>query len=425
MPRDAHFEQFQDHTRLKHFLLDAYLKQWATILVRGLQRPGVVGPRLWFVDAFAGAGRDATGNPGSPVIAAEIAQAINAEHFGVPLNREEGMRIVAIEADSSRYELLKVNLQSYEDGAIVRSGTLAGIADRLLQHIGSDPTFYFLDPFGVDGLDAALLPRILSGPRTEVLLLFSDEGAVRLAGKADARVPTREELLAQRSRNSAPSVFGEAFDAQMAEEERAAVERVLAGHQSNARANEILRTAFGGDQWRDVVTRTPPEGRREAFVSLYEEVLRTAGATHVLRFAVSTELGRHKYTLVHASKNVRAFAAMKDAMHRTLRQRPAPTAVPMLFEVETATDEGPLFASALTSVSEIADQVARHFAGRTVRWSVPKYNNESVQNYARDETPLFKHEYPAFEQELKRRGYADKKPNGKLSRPLTFTFPAL
>jgi three-Cys-motif partner protein len=423
MPRKSHFEQFQDHTRLKHFLLDAYLKQWAAILIKGLRRAGRPGPRVWFIDAFAGAGRDATGQKGSPVIAAEIASAINTEHFQSPLDAKEGMRVVAIEADQDRFKRLQENMQSYNSIAFTRSGTLARIADGLLRYVGNDPAFYFLDPFGVDGLDAALLPRILQGPRTEVLLLFSDEGAVRLAGKAEAVVPTRDELLENRRRKHGPSVFGEDDDAALEEQERAAVDRVLAGHQSNSRANEILCTAFGGDHWRAVVENTPPEWRREAFVSLYEDVLRKAGATHVLRFAITTESGRHKYTMMHASKNVRAFAAMKDAMHRTRGRRRKADEAPTLFETAPDLEMGTTFASSGRSITEIAEEVTRRFAGRTVRWRVDEYNGESIQNFARDETPLFLHEFAALQAELERRGYADRKQNGKLVSPLTFSFP--
>lgn len=323
MPRDDHFGMFQAHTRLKHFLLEVYLKQWASILIAGRTIAGVIPPRmLWFVDAFAGAGRDEQGTPGSPLIAAEIAIEINKTHYVKP-GKTSGMRVLAIEADQGRYEQLSEALQPYSAVAEVRHGSLQDIIGKVMPFLEQHdaPALFFLDPFGVHGLDATLLPQIFRVKRTEILLLFSDEGAVRLAGKAEAKVPTRAELLARRQDGRLS--FGGETDAKFEEQDRLDVEKILAGHSSNSRAAEILNSTFGGKDWRAIVERTPAPQRRQAFVNLYMEVLTDSGAKYVLPFAVTTEQGRHKYTLIHASTHSSAFAAMKDAMHRAHKQRAA------------------------------------------------------------------------------------------------------
>lgn len=420
MPRASHFERFEEHTRLKHFLLDSYLKQWATILIPRLKRAGVRGPRLWFVDAFAGAGRDETGAPGSPVIAAKIAEQVNAEHFAVPLQPDEGMRVIAIEADARRFERLRTHMTSYTGPsvAIVWLGTLQQHLDSVLTHLGSDPAFFFLDPFGVDGLDASVLPALLRGPRSELLVLVSDEGAVRLHGKAEAQVPSREELLAARERD--PSILGPDFDAQLEAADRRAVERVLAGHQSNARADEILERAFGGDWWKPTIRGTPADQRRRRFVDLYTELLLRNGATHVLRLAITTQAGRHKYTLLHASKHLRAFAAMKEAMHRTRRKRAPAAETLSLFgaatDVDVSSTEPELESGA--DLEAVVRDVARHFAGREVQWTEGGYTEDTVRGYARDETPLLLHEFDALKHALERHGYVVR------PRPLTYRFPS-
>lgn len=449
MPRKNHFERFEDHTRLKHFLLDVYLKQWAVILAAKF-------PRTWFVDAFAGAGRDTTGTPGSPVIAAGIAREINAEKYGIAagatLPAAKGMRVIAIEADRKRYERLVDSMRPYTGETLpvvahVREGTLPSLLDRMLGHVKTDPALYFLDPFGVDGLDAAVLPRLLQGPHAEILLLFSDEGAVRLAGKAGANVPTHEELLAERARDH--GLFGLVPDlnAELAAADRLAVDRVLAGHASNGRADEILDRAFGGHAWRAAIDATDREDRQERFIDLYEDLLRHAGAAHVLRFAVSTEARRHKYTLLHASKQVRAFAAMKDAMHRAyLRRRPdAPEPAPTLFgllgdapgaasggappapgsvngEGAPTSDTEPVVEAAVTrearQIERAVDTIAAHFAGQAaVRWT-DKPPAGTVQQYALEYTPILKHQFPALQQALEHRGYLSRK------TPATYAFPA-
>ena len=63
--RDKHFDEFEPHTLLKHAILKTYLATWAMRLLQW----GRAGDVVYFVDAFAGQGRDGVGNPGSPAIA--------------------------------------------------------------------------------------------------------------------------------------------------------------------------------------------------------------------------------------------------------------------------------------------------------------------------------------------------------------------
>ena len=422
MPRDSHFERFEDHTRLKHLLLDAYLKQWASILLGArLKSPGRRA-RVWFVDAFAGAGRDSTGTPGSPLIAAEIAQAVNAQFFPAGPTATSGMHVLAMEANERRAKQLKTHIQPFARKppfVHVRPGELRQVLKQFLGHVGDDPVLYFLDPFGVEGLDAEMLRDVLNAPQAEVLLLFSDEGAVRLAGKASATVPTKAQLLAERQRD--PSMFGGEFEEQQAEADRTAVERVLSGHQSNPRAREILNRAFGGDWWQPIIEATPVSQRRERFVRMYEDLLRRSGASHVLPFAVSSTAGRHKYTLIHASKHKRAYAAMKEAMDRARRRSGAQTA-PSLFD-GAAAEPGLMSVEFGGDVAAAVDALTRHFAGRRVRFSGAAYSDESVERFAVDETPLMKHDLKALRAELERRGLAVRLPDGRPSVPAEFEFP--
>jgi three-Cys-motif partner protein len=417
MTRRDHFRRFEDHTLLKHFLLGVYLKQWATIHIRGQgQSPPVRGFRLWVVDALAGAGQDDEGTPGSPVIAAEIARQINAEYFQTPLPANDGLRVIAFESDPMVYARLSEVMMPYVADppvAFLRPCTLQEKSVQLLRHVQGDPVFFFIDPFGVDGLNAALLPRLLAGSRAEILLLFSDVGAVRLAGKAGAVVPTRDTLIAERRRN--PSLFGDEFDSLLATADRLGVDRVLAGHLSNARAREILNAAFGGDWWQPIIEGTIPELRQSRFIELYEGVLKRAGATHVLRFDVATEAGQHKYTLLHASKHKRAFAAMKDAMDRARRQRKTEDC-PTLFEQGEYLADQAVTMDSGADLHTVVNTICLHFAGREVRWT-GKYSDDTVRSFTRDETPLLVHEFDQLQRALERRGYVAGR------TPLTYRFP--
>jgi three-Cys-motif partner protein len=419
MPRDRHFALFQDHTRLKHFLLEVYLKQWAAIHISGRRNAGAPLPKmLWFVDAFAGAGRDQKGTPGSPLIAAEIATGINQAHYPAA-NRTTGMRVLAIEAHPGRYQKLSKALEPYPV-AEVRLGTLLDIIGKVMPFLEKHraPALFFLDPFGVHGLDARLLPQILQVPRTEILLLFSDEGAVRLAGKAEAAIPDRDELLARRREGRLS--LGDDFDAETEELDRLDVERIIAGHASNPRAAEILDATFGGRDWRRIVDETLPPQRRQAFVKLYAEVLKDAGAAHVLPFAITTGEGRHKYTLIHASTHSSAFRAMKDAMDRAHRQRQPAAQGDDLFGtagVDVPEAEDGAFSSG-ADIREVADQLCRVFAGRTVQWT-GKSADTGLEEYALRQTPLLKGELASLKNELERRNLL------KARRPLTYAFPEI
>lgn len=416
MPRHTHFELFGDHTRLKHFLLEVYLKQWATIHIAGRRKAGALPKSLWFIDAFAGAGRDEQGTPGSPLIAAGIALEINKAHYK-SWGKTSGMHVLAIEAHAGRFQQLKQALEPYASVAEVRDGKLQDLIDKLIPFLRKNnaPALFFLDPFGIHGLDASLLPQILGSERTEILLLFSDEGAVRLAGKAEAKVPTREELLAKRREGRLS--FGDEVDAQLDELDRLEVEKIIAGHASNPRAADILDVTFGGKDWRKVAESTPAPERRQAFVRLYKEVLIEAGAKYVLPFAITTGEGRHKYTLMHASTHSSASAAMKEAMHRAHKRRPTtPAAQDMLGMDLPAEETNPTFSSG-ADIREVAMQVQAAFAGKSVPWTGRSADEQTVSGYALRHTPLLKHELPQLDAELRRLGYLERE------KPRTFRFP--
>ncbi len=144
---DRHFEEFQGHTLLKHLILRKYVGAWAAKLRR-------FAGEVWFIDAFAGEGKDRTDNPGSPLIAAQLAEPFESDRQGV-------MRILAIEKDPERCDRLEENLRKYTDAKIahVRCGTLEERIDRVMDHIGAKPALFFLDPFGIEGCEFLKLCR--------------------------------------------------------------------------------------------------------------------------------------------------------------------------------------------------------------------------------------------------------------------------
>jgi three-Cys-motif partner protein len=178
---DDHFDAFEDHTLLKHAYLEAYLPAWAFKLLHSQGEGG----RVHFIDSFAGAGKDNEGNPGSPTIACRIAQQVRAkrEADGVADAR---MVVWAIEKKTSYFKALTTQLERFRalenDFVTALHGTAAAHIAAIAPTLGDTPALYFLDPFGVDGLDASLYPAMLAGPRNEIFALFNNAGAARLRG---------------------------------------------------------------------------------------------------------------------------------------------------------------------------------------------------------------------------------------------------
>ena len=77
----------QEHTRVKHELLEKYLSAWIPILGRW-------NPRIAYFDGFAGRGIYEDGTPGSPVIALRLADRLAAK-FGTII-----LRFVELDEDN-------------------------------------------------------------------------------------------------------------------------------------------------------------------------------------------------------------------------------------------------------------------------------------------------------------------------------------
>jgi three-Cys-motif partner protein len=376
-PRDNFFEgEFEPHTRLKHLIWDRYHKAWAQKLLGW----GRAGQRLWIVDAFAGSGRDEVGNPGSPVIAATIARDIVAARLAKPASMAV-VHVLAIEKDPRRCEELRTNLGEFTSGsppiAYVREGTLADLIDRVIGHIGDEPALFFLDPFGVDGMQADLLPKIFSGPQNELFALFSDTGAARLHAVLDAEDISADEAVARGM--TGPSLFPE-FDAEDEAKIRAEAERrAKALGYTRPAAKRILDEAFGGESWLDAIEAVPPEERPLQFVRLYMQLLLRAGANFGIAIPVRDKKNRRVYHLVYASKSAQGFRTMKEAITAALGASNLPAHVRDEMVLDLNVD-----------VASVVEHIAQAFDGQTVRWTDSKSRHaKTVRNYALEHTGIF------------------------------------
>ncbi len=392
---DDHFDEFRGHTLLKHLVLRKYVGAWAAKL-------RTRGGEVWYVDGFAGEGRDKLGNPGSPLIAAQLAEPFEADGKGV-------MRVLAFEKDAGRCEKLKEAMRPYTDRtppiAHVRCGVLAERIAGVMQRIGDRPAFFFLDPFGVDGLIAGLLPTLLSGPQNEVFALFADVAAVRLYAVlvAPGRDPGAEEAAIR----AAPSLF-EAWTEEDALRGRAQAARSLrALEATRGPAERILATALGAGTIEELA-RVPGDERGDFLVRRFMDRLHDAGAAYVLSLPVRDDANQRMYQLVYGTKSAVGLRTMKVAIDSGLRNAPLPEEAVETMQAELRGNE-----------ASVVGELARHFAGREVRWTEDKDRGwvDSVKRYLLEQTAIFPMQFEAVKTRLKAAGYVS------TNRPLTLAFP--
>lgn len=399
-----HFDEFEDHTILKHLILDKYVSAWAEKLLRFLG----AGSQVWFVDAFAGEGGDKKGNPGSPVIAGRVAQVI-ARRFPATHTGEPPMRVLAIEKDKERYQKLCTAMAPYTRPnasiAVLRNGTLTPRLDKFVSHVGKAPALFFLDPFGVDGLLVDDLPKLLSGPHNEVFALFSDVGAKRL----HATLMTEERDIEYEVSQvlAAPSLFPE-MDEDAAERKRKEVERSTdALKATQAASQRILAEALGPDAVAEV-NAVPADERPRKLTQIYMRRLREGGAKHVVSFPVRDARNAAVYQLVHASKSKQGLRTMKESMYAALNGSGLPQDVRAAIHYELAGNE-----------QEIVRELATRYTGREMRWTLENDRSkvETVKKYLLEDTPIFPTQFAAIKAELLAAGFQTS------AKPLTFTFP--
>jgi three-Cys-motif partner protein len=163
----------------------------------GPRRPG---RHIWLIDGFAGAGRyqpddGGQAQDGSPLVAAKWARQIAVDRK-YPL-----VRCINVERDQGCFSELERNLAPWTAGADVAinlQGEFAEHVDLILETIDNDPALIFLDPFGVNGIEMALVEKALArAGKTELIVHFSDKTFLRMAGHLgnnDERLPVGQKV---------------------------------------------------------------------------------------------------------------------------------------------------------------------------------------------------------------------------------------
>lgn len=167
------FGELKEWSERKLTILEKYLDPFVKIL--GSNR---VIKHVYYVDAFAGAGLYRNGEKGSSLRAAELAQ--NYKETAKPYQ----LKCINVEADRDNFENLQANTLDYKDSTLNFYGTFAENTDQILNEILDSPALFFLDPFGVKGMQWDLVHRILNRRHaTDLWIRFDHVGVQRLNGR--------------------------------------------------------------------------------------------------------------------------------------------------------------------------------------------------------------------------------------------------
>lgn len=324
----------EEHTKIKHQLLNDYLGAWISIMYSQQARLGT-DKKLIFVDGFSGPGEyweDESRNTkvnGSPILVAEKANKYIDE------DTKRKFIIIAIDNDKGCVEHLKpllaktnkhrqdwhISHQTFQEGMDELFGYLEKENARIA------PAFFFIDPFGYSGFTMDTMARILKHPRTELFINFMHYDINRFWQADHAR-----------------------------------------GH---------LESLFGSEEYKNAAGLNSDE-KTSFFVGLYCKQLKAqASAPYILPFRLNTpgQGRRPRYFLVHVSQHIKALKEMKNRMARLSSQS-------FRFEAIGLSPEKQLDLFELSDENKLKEEVFRFISSQKER-DIPY---QDLENWAYEQT---------------------------------------
>ena len=181
-------------TRIKHQVLDSYLAAFSVILTRG--NPMGQRTNLHYIDGFAGRGAYQDGEPGSPIIAMQVADKVFKDTQGKAV-----LKIQAIELDDENFESLhsetRKAAQLHPDASVqLHHGSFVEHIGPIVSRLGTvEYAFIFIDPFGYkDAVEFERVVNLISRPRTEVFITFMSHNISRYLSDSTA---TKDKTMAE------------------------------------------------------------------------------------------------------------------------------------------------------------------------------------------------------------------------------------
>lgn len=242
---------------------------------------------LLYVDCFAGAGKFADGNIGSPLIALNI--------FEERLKEQGDKLIEANFIESNHAEILATNLGSYTSSSNLKISIHSGTYEKNIRKILEDKSLYnlflYLDPYGVKHLDFGFLCSLREFNSTELLLNFNSFGFLRVACK----------LLKMEFKNEIDFDYLVEYD----------------GFSESDATEKMLNRVAGGDYWKGIVSRYYRDNAsfyelENAFTKEFCDQLKKK-YEYVLNMAIrKKESHVPKYRMIHVTNHPDGAILMAD-----------------------------------------------------------------------------------------------------------------
>lgn len=256
-------------TAAKHQLYRRYLDAWWPIMLQPSPRDGRLWPRVTYLDAFAGPGRYADGEDGSPVFAlGRLLGHVAADRM--QLSRER-VRLLFMERRRDRSEYLRGELErrfgplgELPAWPAVYRAEAGAAAEGLLTETGAwgYPILAIFDSWGNVNVPLSLISRLARNPSSEVIVTFG------------------------------PNWFS---------------------RQENRQPSQ-LDAVFGGRQyWEPADRESRPDERWRVWLATYRQALHRAGFGFQLQFRIVPKTGQPLY-LVYGTGHQKGVQVMKDAM---------------------------------------------------------------------------------------------------------------
>jgi three-Cys-motif partner protein len=206
------FVEERDQTQHKLETMQRYFGAWATIIARAT-RTGYCNRQLWIIDTHAGQGihlsaTDPDGEvAGTPLLALLAARKVQAAYPATTVH------VRATDTDKGKaehlWELVKASRGEPPADMLVAHSDWARMASRIIEEIeaeagcaGSGPyprrsahahrSLWFIDPYGIEGIDHDVIRRL--PPGSEVIVNLDLMALLRDVGRADQEPPMREIL---------------------------------------------------------------------------------------------------------------------------------------------------------------------------------------------------------------------------------------
>ncbi|MEV5967221.1 three-Cys-motif partner protein TcmP [Kribbella sp. NPDC051952] len=301
--------ELSPHTKAKHDLLRKYLGGWFPILSRWDKK-------TIFLDAFAGPGIYANGEPGSPRLALETM--LDHRHFKNMTATE--FVFLFNEKDPARYGSLKkvvADIEAERGGwpsnvrVIVETMNFVDLADEMLASLSGErmaPIFAFVDPFGYRDVPLDKIRAITQYDKAELFIYFDYNSANRFS--------------------------------------------------TSGKVDQAFRALYGTDEFKNA----PSAGRhaRGQFLhDLYATQLENECSFRFVRsFEMINARGRTNNYLFYGTRHLKGLALMKEAMWDI-----APGGD---YSFSDLTAGQPMLMSPDANTSPLMDDLAAQFSGRSV-----------------------------------------------------------